>query len=86
MGHGGRGTSDTALCEAIQLAIQGTLPDAAVEVNGGGGHFNISVVSAAFEGKSMLQQQRMVYAALGDLILGSNAPVHAVDSLKTRVP
>lgn len=32
----------------------------------GGGHFNVTVVSAAFAGKSLIERHRMVYAALGD--------------------
>ena len=55
-------------------------------MNGGGGHFNIEVTSPVFAGKNMLQSQRMVYSAIADLMKGDRAPVHAVDSLKTRTP
>jgi acid stress-induced BolA-like protein IbaG/YrbA len=57
-----------------------------VEVSGAGGHYNIDVVSTAFAGKSMLQNQRMVLSAIKHLINGAAPPVHAVDSLKTRTP
>lgn len=42
---------------------------------GGGGHFQIRIVSAAFNGKSLLEQHRLVNAALKDLIGGE---VHAL--------
>ncbi len=44
----------------------------------------IEVTSPVFAGKSMLESQRMVYGAIADLMKGDRAPVHAVDSLKTR--
>ena len=72
--------------DAIRSAIQGSIPDAKVDVLGGGGHFTIAVVSTAFAGKGMLDSQRLVYAAIAPLMKGDRAPVHAVDSLKTRKP
>jgi acid stress-induced BolA-like protein IbaG/YrbA len=77
-----KGSVTDALAEAITKAI----PDAKVEVNGGGGHFTIEVTSAVFAGKGMLESQRLVYSAITHLMSGANPPVHAVDSLKTRVP
>ncbi len=71
---------------AITTAIQEKMPDAAVEVSGGGGHWRIGVVSTAFAGKSMLEQQRLVLGAIKHLINGANPPVHAVDSLTTKTP
>ncbi|HCU53387.1 MAG TPA: BolA family transcriptional regulator [Gammaproteobacteria bacterium] len=32
----------------------------------GGGHFNVTIVSAAFTGQGLLQRHRLVYDALGD--------------------
>lgn len=72
--------------DAITQSIQAKMPDAVVEVSGGGGHWNIGVVSTAFAGKSLLEQQRLVLGAIKHLINGANPPVHAVDSLKTRTP
>jgi len=72
--------------EAIRTAIESKVPDSSAEVNGGGGHFNIVVTSPVFAGKSMLESQRLVYAAITHLMKGDTAPVHAVDSLKTKVP
>ena len=45
-----------------------------------GAHFNISVESELFVGKSLLQQHQMVYKALGDSLKNE---VHAV-SLNTK--
>lgn len=70
------------IIEAIESAIQ----DAEVRVSGGGGHFEIAVVSSAFEGKNALQRQRLVYSAIAHLMKGDGAPVHAVDRLETRTP
>ncbi|HEU4402140.1 MAG TPA: BolA family protein, partial [Candidatus Polarisedimenticolia bacterium] len=45
----------------------------------GGGHFEVLVVSAAFEGKALLEQHRLVNDALHELIGGE---IHAL-SIKT---
>ena len=72
--------------DAITSGIKERIPDATVEVSGGGGHWNILVVSTAFAGKSMLESQRLVLGAIKHLINGANPPVHAVDSLVTKTP
>ena len=72
--------------EAITSGIKDRIPDATVEVSGGGGHWNIVVVSPVFAGKSMLESQRLVLGAIKHLINGANPPVHAVDSLVTKTP
>ncbi|HVK89118.1 MAG TPA: BolA/IbaG family iron-sulfur metabolism protein [Kofleriaceae bacterium] len=71
---------------AITSAIKDRMPDAVVDVAGGGGHWRIGVVSTAFAGKSILEQQRLVLGAIKHLINGANPPVHAVDALTTRTP
>ena len=51
----------------IETMIREAFPDARVEVKdlaGDGNHYSASVVSAAFKGKSRVQQHQMVYAAL----------------------
>ncbi len=51
----------------IETMIREAFPDASVEVKdlaGDGNHYAASVVSAAFRGKSRVQQHQMVYAAL----------------------
>jgi acid stress-induced BolA-like protein IbaG/YrbA len=72
--------------DAITAAVQEKMPDAKVQVSGGGGHYTISVVSTAFAGKSMLESQRLVLGSIKHLINGNSPPVHAVDSLTTRTP
>jgi len=76
----------SSVTDAIRKSIEDALPEAVVTVSGGGGHFKIEVVSPAFEGKNMLQSQRLVYSAIAHLMAGDRAPVHAVDSLRTRAP
>jgi acid stress-induced BolA-like protein IbaG/YrbA len=71
--------------DAIASSIVGVIPDAKVDVSGGGGHFTIAVTSPVFAGKSTLESQRLVYGAIAHLMKGDMAPVHAVDSLKTKV-
>jgi stress-induced morphogen len=51
----------------IESMIREALPDARVEVKdlaGDGNHYAANVVSAAFAGKSRVQQHQMVYGAL----------------------
>lgn len=71
---------------AITAAIVAKLPDAKVQVAGGGGHYRIAVVSTAFEGKGLLDRQRLVLSSIKHLLAGDRAPVHAVDSLETNTP
>ena len=71
---------------AVREAIQARMPGAVTHVTGGGGHYSIDVTSPLFEGKSKLESQRLVYGAITHLMSGDMAPVHAVDSLKTRTP
>ncbi len=47
-----------------------------------GTHFEAVIVSPAFEGKSMIQQHQLVYAALGDRM---RAEIHAL-SMRTLTP
>jgi BolA family transcriptional regulator, general stress-responsive regulator len=49
---------------------------------GGETHFRVEVVAAAFEGKTRLERQRLVYAALKDEM---SQQIHAL-SLVTRAP
>lgn len=49
---------------------------------GGETHFNVRIVSAAFEGLSRVERQRRVYAVLADEMRGS---VHAL-ALTTLTP
>jgi acid stress-induced BolA-like protein IbaG/YrbA len=75
-----------SVVDALREAIEKQIPGSSAEVSGGGGHFTIEVTSSAFAGRSMLENQRMVYSAIAHLMNGDAPPVHAVDSLKTRTP
>ena len=75
-----------SLEDQIRSAVVKALPDSTVEVTVNGSHFSLRVTSPDFAGKKTLEKQRMVYGALKELMAGSNAPVHAIDSLETLVP
>jgi len=49
---------------------------------GGGGHFNVQIVSPAFAGKSLIERHRMVYAAMGDAMQNE---IHAL-SIQAKSP
>ena len=69
----------------IERFIKEALPDAAVEIRdlaGDGDHYAASVISAAFKGKSRVQQNQMVYAALKGRMGGE---LHAL-ALQTSIP
>jgi len=68
--------------DELKKIIEDGIPDAEVAVQGDGDHFEATIVSAAFNGKSMVQQHQLVYAALGDLMKGA---VHAL-SFRTFTP
>jgi len=73
--------------EQIERAIRTALPDAQVAVKAGGSaHYELSVVSEAFRGKSMVQQHQLVYRAITPLMAGDAPPVHAIDRLVTKAP
>jgi len=72
--------------EAISSSIKAKIPDATVESSGSGGHYSIAVVSTAFVGKSLLEQQRLVLGSIKHLLAGNAPPIHAVDNLITKTP
>lgn len=72
--------------EALRTSVLAKIPDAVVEVTGVHGHYSLTVTSPVFAGKSMVDQQRLVYGAIAHLMKGDLAPVHAVDQLVIRVP
>jgi stress-induced morphogen len=60
-------------------------PDADIEITdltGTRDHYQARIVTTAFQGKSRIEQHRMVYAAVGDAMKG---PVHAL-ALQTYTP
>jgi stress-induced morphogen len=69
----------------IEMMIKESLPGATVEIRdlaGDGNHYSANVISAAFKGKSRIQQHQMVYAALKGRMGGE---LHAL-ALQTGVP
>jgi acid stress-induced BolA-like protein IbaG/YrbA len=68
--------------EDIQTYIEQGLECELVRVAGDGHHFEAVVVSAAFRGKSRVQQHQLVYRALGDRM---REEVHAL-SMQTFAP
>ena len=48
----------------------------------GGGHYHATIVSGAFEGKTMVQRHQLVYKALGNLM---QSEIHAL-SIKSYTP
>ena len=67
--------------ENVKAFIQQGLDCVYVQVDGDGRHFEAVIVSAAFEGKGMLQQHQLVYRAIGDKM----EDIHAL-SMKTFTP
>lgn len=69
--------------ELIQSLISQGLPSCEASVEGDGRHWYATVVSEVFGGKSLLQQQRLVYGTLGDRL--TSGEIHAL-SVKTYTP
>ena len=70
---------------ALQALIRTQLPDADVGIvdrTGTMDHFNLTIRSRAFKGKTLLEQHRLVYGALKGAL--KDGRVHAVE-LKTIV-
>jgi stress-induced morphogen len=71
--------------EDIIAKIRTALPDAQVEMKdltGTADHWQASIVSAAFAGKSLLERHRIVMAALVEEMKG---PIHAL-TLDVKTP
>ena len=74
----------TAALAPTQLEIQDDSAKHAGHegARGGGGHFNVQIVSAEFSGKSLVERHRMVYGALGDAM---QSEIHAL-SIQAKTP
>ena len=80
-------TSEASIQEKVHQAIATAIAGAQIEVRGGeGGHFELEVVSASFEGLSTLERHRKVLSSIKELMAGDAAPVHAIDRLVARTP
>lgn len=72
--------------DELQNRIVGALPGSEVEVRditGTGDHYEARVVCDRFAGKSMIEQHKLVYAALADVL--ESGELHAL-ALKTYSP
>jgi stress-induced morphogen len=67
--------------QRIEAAIDGARADVE-DYTGTGDHFRATVTAAAFEGRSRVEQHRLVYEIFDAEIGG---PIHAL-ALKTQVP
>ncbi|KAJ4908109.1 hypothetical protein Rs2_11767 [Raphanus sativus] len=80
------GSVDQTLMQSMELKIKEQLNAESVSVkdmSGDGRHVCINVVSAAFEGQSAVNRQRMVYKAIWEELQNV---VHAVDQMTTKTP
>ena len=67
----------------IKTLIEQGLPGSQVTLAGEGCHAQVTVVSPEFEGKSMLVQQRMIYATVDEHM--KSGAIHAL-SIKSYSP
>ena len=68
---------------AIEDLIKAGIPDAQVTVTGDGRHFEATVISPAFEGKSLIQRHRMVLDTLQAQIASDELHALSITSAKT---
>ena len=69
--------------EELQSLISSGLPCQHCALDGDGRHWYATIVSAAFEGKRLIQRHQQVYATLGTRM--QTDEVHAL-SMKTYTP
>jgi stress-induced morphogen len=65
--------------QQVEEMIKAQMPDAQVQVQdltGGGDHYQVTVVSSQFEGKGLVQQHQLIYAALQQAV--SSEAIHAL--------
>jgi stress-induced morphogen len=71
--------------QEIKDRIEAAIPGALAEVEdytGGGDHFRATVTAPVFDGRSRIEQHRLVYDVFGQEV---GAAIHAL-SLKTQAP
>ena len=69
----------------LKQRIEAAIPGSSAEVEdytGGGDHFRAEVTAAAFQGRTRIEQHRLVYEVFGEEIGGA---IHAL-SLSTHPP
>jgi stress-induced morphogen len=73
----------------LERILKQAFPDAVVEIEdlaGDGDHYRARIVSAAFIGKSRVQQHQMVYRALGDRMGGALHALALITSPPATTP
>lgn len=68
--------------ERIRTGVPEVAHVAIEDLTGTKDHYQATVVSPAFDGKTRVEQHQMIYRALGELMAG---PVHAL-ALRTYTP
>ena len=73
--------------ETVISSVKSALTDSEVELKdlGGGNHLRIEVVSSAFEGKSLIQQHKIIHDILDSQMESKGGFIHAL-SIKTSIP
>ena len=61
--------------ETLAITDQSHLHAGHPGARGGGGHFDLLIVSAQFTGRPTVERHRMIYGALGDMMGGE---IHAL--------
>ena len=67
----------------VKSLVEAGLENCRVEVDGGGGRYEVLAVGDVFEGINAVKRQRLVYATLNDVI--ASGEVHAV-TIRTFTP
>ena len=72
--------------DQLETLIKASLPDAEIsaqDMKGTGDHYQVAIVSAAFEGLSLVKRHQLVYQAVQTAM--SSEAIHAL-SLETNTP
>ncbi|HEY9051421.1 MAG TPA: BolA/IbaG family iron-sulfur metabolism protein [Gammaproteobacteria bacterium] len=67
----------------VKALIEKAIPESEAIISGEGCNLSAAVISNAFEGKTMVQEQKMVFAAVNHLI--ASGDLHAL-SIKAYTP
>ncbi|MBU2568861.1 MAG: BolA family transcriptional regulator [Gammaproteobacteria bacterium] len=71
--------NDSLKPEQIEIIDNSASHAGHIGAQSGGGHYHVTIVSDAFEGKTLVQRHQLIYKALGDMMkqqihaLGINA-------------
>ena len=71
--------------DALKELLESKIPESQVQVTdltGTSDHFGVNIVSPAFEGKTLIEQHKMVHAACG---IHLTTTIHALQ-IKTSTP